>query len=40
MADDIGLWRSLWRDPAPLARHAQAFLRTQLQSAHSALDTN
>ncbi len=34
-ADDIGLWRSLWDDPAPLARHAHDFLRSQLHATLS-----
>lgn len=34
-ADEIGLWRSLWDDPAPLARHAHEFLRRHLDEAHT-----
>lgn len=37
-ANDIGLWRSLWTDPARLARHANAFLRTHLADASRSAD--
>ena len=30
--DEIGAWRTLWTDPAELARHAAGFLREQLAS--------
>ncbi|MET0909646.1 MAG: sugar phosphate isomerase/epimerase [Ilumatobacteraceae bacterium] len=35
-ADDIGLWRNLWDDPADLARSANLFLRSNLDVAFRA----
>jgi D-psicose/D-tagatose/L-ribulose 3-epimerase len=35
-ADDIGLWRNLWDDPAELARSANLFIRSNLETAHRA----
>lgn len=35
-ADDIGLWRNLWDDPADLARSANLFLRSNLETARRA----
>ncbi|HCB59613.1 MAG TPA: epimerase [Arthrobacter bacterium] len=37
VSDDIGLWRDPWANPVPVARHARAFIATQLEAAEQAV---